>query len=191
MKRVAALLIAVLALAALPASASNRSSARAGARWLAAHVRGGSGLAADTLVAMRAAGVLSTAGARSRADDLRRGARSYVTGAGQAAKVILGLASAHAGHNHDAIERLEAGLELADVSPSVRPDVYATLGRLEQKGFVRSRPGEATPERGGRARRYFTLTAAGAEALNATRATLTGLWRGQVPARGVVKAVPA
>ena len=69
--------------------------------------------------------------------------------------------------------------------------VYATLGRLEQKGFVRSRPGEATPERGGRARRYFTLTAAGAEALNATRATLTGLWRGQVPARGVVKAVPA
>src|SRR5439155_1406284 len=45
------------------------------------------------------------------------------------ASIALGLASAHAGHNHDAIERLEAGLELADVSPSVRPDVYATLGR--------------------------------------------------------------
>ena len=97
MKRVATLLTAVLALAALPASASNGSSARAGARWLAAHVHGAGGSAADTLVAMRAAGVLSTAGARSRAADLRRGARSYVTGAGQAAKVILGLAAAHSG----------------------------------------------------------------------------------------------
>jgi hypothetical protein len=95
--RVVPVLLAVLALAALPASASNRSSARAGARWLAAHVHGGSGSAADTVVAMRAAGVLTAAGARSRAGDLRRGARSYVTGAGQAAKVILGLAAAHRG----------------------------------------------------------------------------------------------
>lgn len=45
------------------------------------------------------------------------------------ANIALGLAAAHAGRNHEAIERLEAGLELADVSPSVRPDVYATLGR--------------------------------------------------------------
>jgi hypothetical protein len=96
-KRAVPLLIAVLALAAIPASASNRSSARAGARWLAAHVGGGGGSAADTLVAMRSAGVLTTGGARSRAGDLRRGARSYVTGAGQAAKLILGLAAAHSG----------------------------------------------------------------------------------------------
>ena len=45
------------------------------------------------------------------------------------ASIALGLAASHAGHNHDAIERLETGLELADVSPSMRPDVYATLGR--------------------------------------------------------------
>jgi hypothetical protein len=96
-KRVVPLLLAVLALAALPASASNRSSSRAGARWLAAHVHGASGSAADTVVAMRAAGVLSAAGARSRASALRRGARSYVSGAGQAAKLILGLAAAHSG----------------------------------------------------------------------------------------------
>jgi transcriptional regulator with XRE-family HTH domain len=43
--------------------------------------------------------------------------------------IALGLAAAHAGRNHDAIKRLEAGLDLADVSPSMRPDVYATLGR--------------------------------------------------------------
>jgi hypothetical protein len=95
--RVVPLLLAILALAALPASASDRSSAKAGAHWLAAHVHGGGGSAADTLVALRAAGSLSGAGARSRASDLRRSARTYVTGAGQAAKLILGLVAAHSG----------------------------------------------------------------------------------------------
>ena len=51
------------------------------------------------------------------------------TFAASRASIALGLAAAHAGRSHDAIERLEAGLELTDVSPSVRPDVYATLGR--------------------------------------------------------------
>jgi tetratricopeptide (TPR) repeat protein len=51
------------------------------------------------------------------------------TFAASRASIALGLASAHAGRNHDAIERLEAGLEHAEVSPAVRPDVYATLGR--------------------------------------------------------------
>src|SRR5947207_11023988 len=44
--------------------------------------------------------------------------------------IALGLAAAHAGHTHEAIKRLEEGLELADVSPAMRPDVYATLGRV-------------------------------------------------------------
>ena len=43
--------------------------------------------------------------------------------------------------------------------------VYATLDRLEQKGYVVSRTGEATPERGGKAKRYFDLTAEGEQAL--------------------------
>ena len=99
MKRVSLmLLLPVLALMALPASASDRSSARAGAGWLAAHVgAGGDGFAADTLVALRAAGRLPASAAQRRAAGLRRGARTYVTGAGQAAKVILGLTAAHRG----------------------------------------------------------------------------------------------
>jgi hypothetical protein len=97
-KRVLLLLLPVLALAAPPAHASNRSSAVSGARWLAAHVgAGGDGFAADTLVALRAARRLPARDARRRAAGLRRGARSYVSGAGQAAKVILGLAAAHSG----------------------------------------------------------------------------------------------
>lgn len=44
--------------------------------------------------------------------------------------------------------------------------VYATLDRLERKGFIYSRKGEAKPERGGRAKRYFKVNAAGLRALN-------------------------
>lgn len=39
--------------------------------------------------------------------------------------------------------------------------IYATLGRLETKGFVRSRVGAPTAERGGRAKRHFRVTAKG------------------------------
>jgi DNA-binding PadR family transcriptional regulator len=43
--------------------------------------------------------------------------------------------------------------------------LYATFDRLERKGFVKSWQGEATPERGGRAKRYFEVEANGREAL--------------------------
>jgi DNA-binding PadR family transcriptional regulator len=56
--------------------------------------------------------------------------------------------------------------------------VYATLDRLEEKGFVRSRDGEATPVRGGRARRHFELTTDGAGALRTARAMMDRLWDG-------------
>ncbi len=46
--------------------------------------------------------------------------------------------------------------------------VYATLERLEGKGLVRSRSAPGGAERGGRARRYFTVESAGAEALQRT-----------------------
>jgi PadR family transcriptional regulator PadR len=36
--------------------------------------------------------------------------------------------------------------------------VYAALERLEEKGLVTSEVGEPTPERGGRAKRYFRIT---------------------------------
>jgi DNA-binding PadR family transcriptional regulator len=57
-----------------------------------------------------------------------------------------------------------------DVSARAQRDysigaIYATLQRLEDKGFVRSRHSEPTPVRGGRARRCFVLTAAGRTAL--------------------------
>lgn len=56
--------------------------------------------------------------------------------------------------------------------------VYATLDRLERKGFVSSWQGEATPERGGRAKRYFRVEGAGMQVLNETRAVRNRLMDG-------------
>ena len=47
--------------------------------------------------------------------------------------------------------------------------VYATLRRLEAKGYVSTVLGEPTQERGGRAKRHFRLEAEGAEALIRSR----------------------
>lgn len=56
--------------------------------------------------------------------------------------------------------------------------VYATLDRLEQKGFIDSHVEEGTPARAGRLRRYYRPTAAGIRALNESRAALQQIWRG-------------
>lgn len=53
--------------------------------------------------------------------------------------------------------------------------VYTTLERLERKGYVSSRIGEPTPERGGRAKRYFRIEAPGVRALNETRETVASM----------------
>ena len=39
--------------------------------------------------------------------------------------------------------------------------LYTTLSRLEEKGLVTSHLGEATAERGGRAKKFYQVTAAG------------------------------
>jgi PadR family transcriptional regulator, regulatory protein PadR len=56
--------------------------------------------------------------------------------------------------------------------------VYAALERLERKGFVTSRMGEPTPERGGRAKRFFRATPLGLQQVRNTRKTLVRLWQG-------------
>ena len=53
-----------------------------------------------------------------------------------------------------------------DVSPGA---VYVALRRLEDKGMLRSRKGEPTPARGGRAKRYYSVRRDGVVALQAAR----------------------
>ena len=59
-----------------------------------------------------------------------------------------------------------------------RGALYTALERLETKRYLRSRMSEPVPERGGRSRRYFTVTAVGLSALRASRRSLLALWHG-------------
>lgn len=56
--------------------------------------------------------------------------------------------------------------------------VYITLDRLAEKGLIVSRLGEPTPERGGRAKTYFRVTAKGLRAATQAQRTLLKLWTG-------------
>jgi PadR family transcriptional regulator PadR len=58
--------------------------------------------------------------------------------------------------------------------------IYAALERLEKKGLVSSRLGEATPQRGGRAKMYFRVTAKGLREVRQTQRALQSLWK-QIP----------
>jgi PadR family transcriptional regulator, regulatory protein PadR len=55
--------------------------------------------------------------------------------------------------------------------------VHVTLYRLEDKGFIKSRVGGATKERGGRRKRIFTITSAGIAMLRAMKETRIDLWK--------------
>lgn len=54
---------------------------------------------------------------------------------------------------------------------------YAALDRLERNGLVSSTTGEPTPERGGRAKRFFRVTPRGVRAARNTQQALVALWR--------------
>lgn len=56
--------------------------------------------------------------------------------------------------------------------------IYATLERLETKGLVSSTLGDPTPERGGRAKKYFSVTAKGVREVRETQRVLRQLWQG-------------
>lgn len=64
--------------------------------------------------------------------------------------------------------------------------VYATLDRLEAKGYLASRDGTPSPRRGGRAPRHFRITAEGRAALDEARRMLDALWEGFEPDAGSV-----
>ena len=56
--------------------------------------------------------------------------------------------------------------------------LYTTLQRLEDKGFVTSRLGDPTPERGGRAKRYYKVSAAGLKTVKRAQKAYQSLLEG-------------
>ena len=82
---------------------------------------------------------------------------------------------------------LAAGLDVArtieartgrTISPGA---IYTGLNRLESRGLVTSRLGEPSPERGGKRRRLYRITAQGARVLAASHAALGEMARGLAP----------
>jgi len=85
---------------------------------------------------------------------------------------------AHAAPVRDEISRC-TGRDVAGRS------IYITLDRLETKGYLRSRLADPTPERGGRAKRFYLLRPRAVEALRESRRALVALWRFAPGADGV------
>jgi PadR family transcriptional regulator, regulatory protein PadR len=62
--------------------------------------------------------------------------------------------------------------------------VYARLESLQERGLVASSLGDPTPERGGRAKRYFHITGAGIREIRDARRALTNMWKGLPELKG-------
>ena len=56
--------------------------------------------------------------------------------------------------------------------------IYTTLQRLETKGLLTSRASEPLPVRGGRSRRLFSVTGAGAQAIRDAQQHTVAMWAG-------------
>lgn len=56
--------------------------------------------------------------------------------------------------------------------------LYSTLERMEKKGLVVSKLGEATAQRGGRPKRFFLVTADGKAALKYAKQAIDNMWQG-------------
>jgi PadR family transcriptional regulator PadR len=54
--------------------------------------------------------------------------------------------------------------------------VHAVLNRLEEKGFIKSKLGEATNVRGGKRKRYYNITSAGKASLIKAKEVRDQLW---------------
>ena len=59
-----------------------------------------------------------------------------------------------------------------------RGTVYVTLERLERKGYLNSKLGSPTPERGGKSKRMFTIRATGIKALQKSLGDVTEMCAG-------------
>ena len=73
---------------------------------------------------------------------------------------------------------IRAEIEAKTTRSVARGALYTALERLETKRCLRSRMSAPLAERGGRSRRYFTVTPTGLAALRASRRALQELWQG-------------
>jgi predicted ArsR family transcriptional regulator len=70
---------------------------------------------------------------------------------------------------------------MRQVKPAAPPDRSVTLDRLENKGHLQSQMGKPDPARGGRPKRFFSVTDTGFQAVRESRAAMLNLWAGLEP----------
>jgi len=94
---------------------------------------------------------------------------------GEFEELVLTLAAALQGEAYGAAisDEIETRLK-REVTLSA---VHVTLYRLEDKGYLRSRVGGATNERGGRRKRIYTVTSAGFAVLKGMKESRIDLWK--------------
>jgi hypothetical protein len=162
---------------ALPAAAT-ASPATNGAAWLTGHERpGADGMAADTLVALRAGGRLTPATARLRAKVLRAGANRYAATAGGTAKTILALVAARSGSARcapgvDLLVRLRRQGRNGRYGSTIYDQAYAMLAAHARHAGPSARAIRALENARGRGGWNFELTRSGGHADDVTATSL-------------------
>jgi PadR family transcriptional regulator PadR len=92
-------------------------------------------------------------------------------------ELMVMLAILHSGNNAYGVP-IGAQISERTGHEMLQGSIYAILERLEDRGLVVSRMGEATAQRGGRAKRFFELTAEGVRQVREARRVLNSLWEG-------------
>jgi PadR family transcriptional regulator, regulatory protein PadR len=75
-------------------------------------------------------------------------------------------------------------IEAATARPVTRASIYTALDRLQRMGLVTSEMGDPTPERGGRAKRFFSVTTAGLKAVKEAQRAFSTMWKGLPQLKG-------
>ena len=75
-------------------------------------------------------------------------------------------------------------IEAATGRPVTRASVYTALDRLQRMGVVTSAMGDPTPERGGRAKKFFEVTAEGLGAVKEAQRAFSTMWKGLPQLKG-------
>ena len=79
---------------------------------------------------------------------------------------------------------IAAEIEAATERPVTRASIYTALDRLQRMGLVTSEMGDPTPERGGRAKRFFHVTPSGLKAVKEAQRAFATMWKGLPELKG-------
>jgi DNA-binding PadR family transcriptional regulator len=91
-------------------------------------------------------------------------------------ELMLLLATLRVGDRAYGVE-IAREIERTGGRPVLLGAAYTALDRLEARGYVSSSIGDPSPERGGRAKRFFRVTPRGVKAVKDTKRALVALWQ--------------